>query len=433
MKDTVLGKHRVVSTRLGHCAWVLVAFCVPVERMITSSVSPLVFELVIVLLVLSASFGRVSIPSGGRSWYIVMFLCAAGGFISGFNSSMAASTLTGALLGTLLGISPFVLSYYIRHSKHFSRNVIVAFLGSQTISACLGLLQLSGNAILGQTARLGRINGLAGHPNVLGIMAVIAVLILTGLILSGRVNRVLAVLPLLSINTFALIFTGSLSSMLSLGVGLIVLLIAVRAMFRTVLSAIVCFLMVGVLYIGQGPQELGLATVVTDRIDVVTGNSDSGTASLDVREQTYAHAWNYIMNESWFVGVGMDGMNAGTFDGFTVVHNFLLRSWYQGGFLLFLAAIIVTGNALLLIGRSLRYKRVPLGGAVLAALATFSATAAFYTQYQYWLPVLFIFALQQVKLPTNRKENDRKAIAYGKGTLPHGVHAPTPGSYQKSR
>lgn len=70
---------------------------------------------------------------------------------------------------------------------------------------------------------------------------------------------------------------------------------------------------------------------------VVLGEQSGGVASAEIRFQTYNHALSYISRDP-VVGVGMDSMNQSTVALDLVVHNYLLRGWYQGDFFCLLAS-----------------------------------------------------------------------------------------------
>jgi hypothetical protein len=107
---------------------------------------------------------------------------------------------------------------------------------------------------------------------------------------------------------------------------------------------------------------------------------------------TYDWAWRHIAIDP-LVGVGMDPMNAGTYNGDTPVHNYLLHAWYQGGLLFVGWLAVVTVVLATLVYRSARKQDSLSGGLLVVVVVTFAMTSAFFDQQQYWLPLLFGVAL----------------------------------------
>ncbi|WP_430334167.1 O-antigen ligase family protein [Rhodococcus sp. ACT016] len=319
--------------------------------------------------------------------------------IAGSSSSVLSSTYVGIKLGLLVGLTPFIIRYYAVERESFMRSSIVGFLTVQSISAAVGIVQLTGASVAGLRANSGRANGLAIHPNVLGIMAAIAILVAFDLVhkTTGR-NRTLA-WAVIVLNVAALIGSGSLSSMLSLAAGAVVLLVATRATTKTVLRVCAAVVMCSALALALGYDPSVAIDPVEGRVNTVLGVSNDGVASLSIRESTYNFAIDHIRADP-LIGVGMDSMHEGTFNGLTVVHNYLLRSWYQGGILLFATFVIISVAMLGLVGRSLATSRNGLQSAVIAAVIAFGLTSAFYDQQQYWLPLLFAVAV--TNLPAAR-------------------------------
>lgn len=384
------------TTVLGHWMWVIAFFCVPMQRFIESTLSSVVPDLLLALLVGSLMFGRIARVNNTGGWLIMVPLCLIAGFVSGTNSDMLQSVFSGLKLALLLGIGPFALAYYLRHSKNFLQHVICSFICSQTLSAAVGLFQLTGSGVVGQYARGGRINGLSMHPNVLGIMSALVLLIVIQLLLKGKRKNLGPLLFVGIVNALALLFTGSLSSMSSLAVGVFVLLVASRAVFRTF---IVLGLILGVFFAGQLAFQASADVstgIIEARIGSVTGTAPDASGSLNVRQRTYEYAWDYISNKDWVVGVGMDNTNARTFNNATAVHSFPLRAWYQGGVALLIVVIILCIKTGSVLGKAFRRKTLPLAAAVIATMGLYAATSAFYINYQYWLPILMAFAVLSI-------------------------------------
>ncbi|MFE4080508.1 O-antigen ligase family protein [Paenarthrobacter sp. YIM B13468] len=191
------------------------------------------------------------------------------------------------------------------------------------------------------------------------------------------------------VNAGALVATGSLSSLLSLAAATVVLIVVYRAAIRSIVLGVIVLAGTAVVLMAAGFDPTAVLAPVNHRIDVVTGES-VGVASLGIRQQTYAFAWEYIQNDP-LVGVGMDSTNQGTFNGVTVVHNYVLHAWYQGGLALLLA---MAGVTLLVIGRVVRTMMTGAKGpesAIMAAVIVYALGSAFFDQQQYWIPLILAF------------------------------------------
>ncbi|MGO4202786.1 O-antigen ligase family protein [Rhodococcus sp. TAF43] len=384
--------------------WIAIVAITPVHRLLMVYGSPQLPYLILAVIVACTLLGRMRLPPAAGVWIFALVSIPLASVIAGTSSSVLQSAYVGVKLGLLVGLTPFIIRYYAIERKTFIRYSVVAFLTVQSLSAAVGIVQLTGGSVAGLHANSGRANGLAIHPNVLGIMAGIAILI--GFVVihktTGR-SRFLA-WAVIVLNIAALVGSGSLSSMLSLAAGGVVLLVAMRAtaktVFRVVAGAVIC----SSLAIALGYDPSSVVEPVQGRVDTVLGLSD-GVASLSIRQATYDFAIESIRSDP-LIGVGMDSMHQGTFNGLTVVHNYLLRSWYQGGLLLFLTFAIISIALLVLIGKSLASGRDGLQSAVIAAVIAFGLTSAFYDQQQYWLPLLFAVAV--TNLPATRNAIQEK-------------------------
>lgn len=378
------------KTTLGSLAWILVAGIVPIYRFAAESGMSWIPEAILVLLGAALISGRTRSLPGAGVWIFAAGSVLVAGAVSGTSSEMSSSIRTAAALAILIGLTPFVLRHYLLKSRLFARRVAIAFLLVQTLSATAAIAQVAGMTVLGASANSGRANGLAGHPNVQGLMCVIALVLVFVAHRSASSKHRLVLVLCGVVNFVALVATGSLSSLLSLVAAVVVLIAASRAGMRTFFVGSACITGVVVIALTIGFDPSVLFAPVSHRIDVVTGESD-GVASLGIRQQTYAFAWDYIQQDP-LVGVGMDPTNQGTFNGITVVHNYVLRAWYQGGLALVLA---IAGISLLLIGRIVRAMitgEKSAEAAIVAAIIVFALGSAFYDQQQYWLPLIFATA-----------------------------------------
>jgi O-antigen ligase len=383
--------------------WIGVVAITPVYRLIQADYTALLPYAVLALLGASVAMGRLARPPAPAVWIASLGVIPMAALVSGTSTSVVQSLSVGIKLALLVGLTPFVLCYYVRRDPLFLRRAVIAFLTVQTLSSMVGLVQLSGVVVLGRGANQGRANGLAAHPNVLGMMAVIAIVACVGLLKTKETTRRSTIVGVLAVNAAALVATGSLSSMLSLGVALVVQLLCMRITFKAVFIMVLTAAVVGVGLMAVGVGPTSLADGVVHRVNVVTGASDDGVASLDVRERTYDFALGSIDSDP-LTGVGMDQTNEGTYDGKTVVHNFLLRSWYQGGLLLLGAVVAMTVALLRIVVSSILHGRSGIPAAIITSIITFAATSAFYDQQQYWLPLLFAVAMTMPKAPVTQAD-----------------------------
>ncbi|KJF23459.1 hypothetical protein C7T36_06545 [Rhodococcus sp. AD45-ID] len=361
--------------------WVVVLSCVPVYRLEISSLSSRIPDLILILLISCVVFGHFRTSSVDMKWRFAIVCLPLAALFSGINSSLSASLLISVKFVVLLWFSPMVFSYYRFKVPAFVSRVVVGFVGVQTVSALAGILQLTGMSVLGAVANSGRANGLSGHPNVLGLMCVVAVLICLGSKRVGRKYRLVRYVVVV-INAAALVGTGSISSMIAMGVSLAVLVISLRAATKFVFTLLILGVVALVLAALAGVDSSTLLSPVESRVQEVTGEAD-GVASFDIRQRTYDFAIESISNDP-FSGVGLDGANQGTFNGVTVVHNYLLRAWYQGGIFMIISFSLITLVFARAVIRSIITARNAVAASVITAVITFGLTSAFYEQQQYW-------------------------------------------------
>jgi len=380
--------------------WIVVAGAIPIQRWLPPELTEVIEKGVIVLLVISLLFGLMSKPKLSWIWLAAIVILPLAAYLSGRTSSVTASVNVGVQLAILCALAPFALAFHVKANPDFVRRVAGAFLTVQTISAVLGLVQLTGVETFGARAIFGRSTGLAGHPNVLGFMAAIALTLCLGILISRNRKLRPAAFVALLINGVALVGTGSLSAMLAALTALTIVMIVSRTAIMVLVAAVLGLTALTGFLVLAGFDAGILLSFVEYRVGVVTGTgaSDGGAASLDTRGLTYAWAWNYLSTNP-FIGVGLDPMFAGTYDGITVVHNFLLRAWYQGG-ILFAAWLLVAAIALILgiVLPSIAKSSNAVPAAIIVGTLTFAWTSAFYTQTQYWLPLLLAVAMVPVSL-----------------------------------
>lgn len=390
------------TRRLGVDSWVWIAVIAitPLQQLFYALVSPQVRIVPLLTAVVSLLLARVAMTRMQGALTVTAIFVVLGGLASGANSDVAESVSVAVTLALLIALAPAAILFQLRRYPTFLRTMLATVLTVQTISAGAGIVQLAGVPILGVVARDGRVNGLAYHPNVLGLMAALAILVMVDLFRRRVASRALLVVAI-TINAAALIATASLSSLLTLAVGLVFFVARLSIQARWWWAAIAAAaLTVGLIATG-GNLEALLPDAFIDRVDQVTGAVESDVASLQVRLQTYQHAINYIIGDP-FVGVGMDAMNQGTLTPSLVVHNYILRGWYQGGVLLLIGFVLVTIALLALAVRGMRRTTLTAPSAIIASLLAFGMTSAFYTQSHYWLPILLSVAVISAALHDER-------------------------------
>ncbi|WP_305092741.1 O-antigen ligase [Prescottella sp. R16] len=380
------------GTTLGGAVWIGIIAITPVHRLVMTYGSALLPYFILTAVLACTLLGKLRRPPGARVWLFALCMIPLAAVVSGVSSAVVPSMYVGVKLAVFVGLTPFILRYYATERESFTRCAITGFLVVQSVSALVGIMQLTGASVASLRANAGRANGLAAHPNVLGLMAALAILI--GLFLVHRTSggRRWACWAVVAINTVALIGSGSLSSMISLAVGGIVLLVAMRVTVKSAVRVAVGIAVCSSLALTLGYDPTDAIEPVQGRVDTVLGVTDDGVASVSIRQSTYEFAAESIRSDP-FTGVGMDSMHQGTFNGVTVVHNYLLRAWYQGGLLLFVAVAAISVLLIAMIVRSLVTTRDPLQSAVVAAVVAFGMTSAFYDQQQYWIPILLAVAV----------------------------------------
>ncbi|MDI9915079.1 O-antigen ligase family protein [Rhodococcus sp. IEGM 1379] len=414
-----------LAGKIGAASWIGIAAILPIYRLIMTDMSALLPYVVLALLVACTLLGQVRTPINLALWILMILTIPMAAAVSGTSTSVIASSYVGVKLALFVGLTPFVLRHFIVTDKNFLRRALTAFVGVQSLSAAAGLVQLTGVNIVGRSANSGRANGLAVHPNVLGIMCTLAMLICIAALTHhlGRTRLLLCCLILL--NAAALVATGSLSSMLAAAAGLCVLLVCMRVTAKAVILLVAgaTVALFGLTLFGYDTNVL--TGSVEERVNVVTGASNDGVASLSIRQATYDFAWQYIKSDP-LIGVGMNSTNEGTFDGKTVVHNYLLHGWYQGGILLIAVFVALTVAMTVLVLRCIATGSNSVAAATITAMLTFAATSAFYDQQQYWLPILVAVAtVNPVRKVDPRPHGERTHPAIGYTPRPGGRVAPT--------
>jgi O-antigen ligase len=372
-------------------AWVALVSLVPIYRLVEVHFFARLDYVTFVLIALSLLFRRVSRPRYAELWVWSGLGVLAASALVGAQADYVNSIITGLQLSALLLFLPFIFAFHASRPTKWLTSCLVAFLLVQTASATVGIAQAAlGMSPFGFAARQGRANGLAEHPNVLGLMCAIALLVLIYAMRYLRIRGRILALAAILLNGAALVFTGSLSSILAFAVGLVVLLPAARMTWRTAIATLaIGASAIPVLAATSTPGALGFDELIESRVQTVTGET-SEEGSLEIRQQTWAAAWNHIQTNPFF-GVGMDSTHQAVY-GTTVTHNYLLHYWYRGGIILFAVALTITAVALVVAVRAMVKAEDAVPAAVIVTILTFAMTAAFFDQHGYWIPLLLAFA-----------------------------------------
>lgn len=380
---------------IGVALFAAIAALLPLNRFLLTdpTLSSRISWAVLALLALCVIGGRVARPPFPLLWGSALLLIPLGGLLSGTTTNVTSSLLVAIQLALLVGLAPFVLRYYVLNSRAFLWVVGFAFVAAQSFSASMGMWQLAGGTPFETKLIFGRTTGLAAHPNVLGLMAVIAILGLLAALPRVRAGGKVLVGALIALNGLALIFSGSLSAMLAATTGLVVILAVKRRLVATFVTVVLGSALVAVFSGAGGLDPLGAISPITTRVEVVLGAADvdGGAASLSTRILTYEWAWRFI-SANPLIGVGMDSTNAGTYNGYTPVHNYILHAWYRGGLFFFMWQVFATIGYLRLLFHSVRTKTGAVATGLMMAIVIFAATSAFYDQQPYWFPLLLAVA-----------------------------------------
>ena len=367
----------------------VVAFALPFNSQLPSVPRAVWFICIVALIAIPIAFLR----SGRRPLYPVVWI------VAGYASFIAILTATnratidenlfiGAQLVLLVGFGPFAMTAIAVMDAKFAPRVAAAFLAGQCVSAAAAISQLLGYRLLGSAPLQGRAYGLAEHPNSLGFLSCLAILIALQMFLKSRRFRLLT-FTALAVNVLALVASGSVSSMMALAAGLLVLVVCRRdSLGKIAIGAIACA--VALWLVAQLSGVFSYLPSVAGRYGQVTGQTES-VSSWELRMLTYQFAWEKISAEPIF-GVGLHPDYSGTFNGITVTHNVFLRAWYQGGALLAIAIALIVSAVLIVALRAMSTKTHGGEASVLVGIFAFALTSALFEQRHFWLPVLVAWA-----------------------------------------
>jgi hypothetical protein len=374
---TVPGLQRLISA-----SWVILAFFAPIYRLL-GPMGPAWTYAALGLIVCVLLMGRGSRPKWPALWIFGGYAGLAAGVSSSGEAGLTATLPVALQLAVIIGMGPFALRGCVTRDPHFLMRTSCAFLAAQSLSAVAGLLQLLGHPVLGISSLFGRSPGLAGHPNILGVMAGAAIVLCAHHLSKSHARRGLVTIALV-INVGGLLSTGSISSLIATGLGTVFVLSANKVPMTKVIWALLSGSVVMVLLI-QIPSVGQYFRSPADRILQVTGQTDQ-ISTLGIRLQTYSAVFDRIAYDP-FMGKGLDYESAASF-GTTVVHNIVLRAWYQGGLMLALAIGSIVIAAAFVSLKNVRIRQFGAATGILVVLFSYALTAAFFEQAYYWLPVL---------------------------------------------
>ena len=361
---------------------------IPIARFLPPGISRPWYALVIGLFVVALVLGKVRRPSGYGYWLLAGCLCGAAGIASSASAGLSANLRVAVPLALLWLLGPLALRWlYTEHRSVFTAGV-VGFSVSQSASALAAVRQATGGEVLGYSALLGRSPGLATHPNLLGIMGgMVVVLMLDRLVVSrAHAVRYGAVLVL---NLAALILSGSISAMMATTLGAVSVIVVRRVKVTRLLVATFSLILITVV----GFQALNPSDGFRDptrRFQQVTGQTGE-QSSLDGRVGLMSTAIERI-KERPLSGSGMTDAFASVNYRGTYVHNFVLRSWMQGGLLLATAAITLLLGAAWFVLTAVRTRSHAAQAAIVVLVLGFSLTSTVFDSVYYWLPVVAAWA-----------------------------------------
>jgi O-antigen ligase len=383
--------------------WIFAALFVPVYRTLPPGAGRIWTYSVLGLGVITLVAGRGGHPKWPAIWVIAGYGAVAAGISSSGSSGLGATLPEGIQMFVVLGLLPFALRGSVEQDPKLLLRGSAAFLGTQTLSAIAGVAQLVGIPVLGYAAQYGRSPGLAGHPNILGVMSAIAVLVCTHALANKVPIRRSWIVIVLAVNALGLVSTGSLSSMFACFFGILFVMsvnrIKIRYLFWSVIAGVLA-----IWALLQIPVVNEFFRNPLDRFFQVTGQTDD-ISTLGIRLLTYEAAWTRIQIDP-FLGKGLDPESAGSF-GATLVHNIWLHAWYNGGLLLAIGIGAILIGALIFVVQAARARQHGLAAGVVVTVLTYAMTSAMFGQAYYWLPVLAAWA----SIPTTRVTSRASGIS----------------------
>ena len=371
----------------------VVFFFLPFSEALPGAASTLWTCLVLAVVVATVFVGQGKRPVYTGVWVSAAFLTFIGIVSSaGASDSIRGHMIIGAQVLLFIAFGPFALRR-LASAPTLVRNALAAVLIGQSVSALAALAQASGMTVLGWKTVSGRASGLASHPNIVGVLSSVAIVVFLYLIFKTARKRLPLVVGL-AVNVGALLVSGSISALIACFIGVLVFMTAARVSLKVpAIMAVVGGL--ALWFIGQ-LSSAGMLRGPAQRIAQVTGQTND-ISTLDIRQNTYAFAWDSIQKDP-FYGRGLDSSSGATFDHITLTHNILLRAWFQGGLGIGLAFALIVAAIACLVIRAVFFGRDAASAGVLAVIIGFSMTSAALQQGYFWLLIFGAVALIEPKL-----------------------------------
>jgi hypothetical protein len=333
---------------------------------------------------------RVRIPG---VWKATALLVIIGGISAAFRADSAAGDLvtTGRLI-FLFTIWPW-LALTVLDTRERAWKALRLFLIGAAVSGLAALLQLhAGVHIPGSNTFLGRAPGLTQDVNDQGGALASAFPMAVGaLVYQLNSRRLLNVIVVIFI-AIGLVFSGSVTGMISAVAGAVVLALRGRSASRIIsgLAVVVVAFVVGEHFLGSGSLS------PLQRFNQATGTSPiSGPGSLSARLQTWSFAWKGIVQDP-IVGRGLDQASGTTQNGFET-HNMILLVWWGGGLCTLLGLVAAAGLALREGWSRSNQALKEITFASFIAAITYAMTGPVLFDRFFWFPALMILVV--VRLP----------------------------------
>lgn len=335
------------------------------------------------------------------AWYLGAAIVTVGGIIASFKAISTVGSVKMVLEGVFVLVVWQWTARQLLDVPRRTQQAMAGYVFGATLSAATAMAEQLLHVTFGLQAQRGeatRAVGLAQQPNIAGITLALGIVLVVGLIFArgfGRYNHRLFCLGVIALG---LMFTGSVSGMISALAGLVVLLLRRGIQLRRIVLA--ALLLLG-LYFGGTRLEghAGRSNLNPfSRVAAATSQT-SGVNTVSPRIGTYKAAWAGIQ-DSPFVGHGLDGQTSLVYTSpFNHIpyptHNFLLLLWYQGGFLVLLGVIIVMGSAF---RHALRAKRDLTTDALMCGaicVLVFSMQSPELFDRWLWVPFVLIMTMRR--------------------------------------
>ena len=375
--------------------------------------------------------GRARLGPGSGVWLAATYLAGVATVVSAAHAvDRATHVQNGVLLVAVWGLAPPVLRWAAGSRPDLLRAAATGLVLGQTASSLVAVAQsVTGGAVLGSAAELGRAPGLAGHSNVLGLLAAVAIVLCLGDLRTARTVRRRAALALLvAANAGGLLASASMTALAALALGSLVLAVALRVRLRWVVLAVASLAALVTALASLAPGA-GSFRTPAERLLQVTGQTDQ-ISTMATRLETVQAAWEGIRRDA-LVGVGLDdasGVTSIVLDGETLTHDLPLRAWYQGGLALVLAVVLVYLHVARGLVLAMRRGVAATEASVLGVMLSFALTSATLQQPYFWLVATAASAsLSASRARLRARDEPRGAARPAVRTAP-AVGAPAPGA-----